>query len=283
MKKGVSSVMSIILLVVVGTSLSGVAYHTYTSMTKDIISVQEKQIIGELELEESKVRIEKVGYCSVNIRNVGDNDIDVSSLEVYINDKHFKIPTTENILEKNENIRIKITRDMLSDLEADISLKVGGKVNDIGRIICPIPVNGTLRKNNCKSDEVCVIAFSALNNSHVEDCSEGNYLYKLCVDNINNVTITSSDCSDEEGSLITMSGNTNAQVEEYHLPITGFATKKNVCINSSLGDVNCIYGNCSSSYYNPLFSISNLTISESANAHVGDKEHYNKVVCCRIQ
>ena len=271
--------MGAILLVVVGVSLAVTSYYTYTSMSQDIISVQEEQIIGELELAESKIRIEWAGYCSINIRNVGDNPINLNSLGVYVNDKPYKIPLTQDFLNKNEGIVINISRDMLSGVEADISLKLGSKLSDAGKIVCPIPINGVLRATDCLANETCVVAFSGMNNSHLEDCSAGNYNYKLCVNDLSYVSLSSSDC--EEEGIVTLSKNTNSQVEEYNFP-TGFATKINVCAGSSKGDLNCIYSTdiayCLSHHYGVLFSM-----SDSTNAHAADKDYYGKVVCCRIQ
>lgn len=279
MEKGVAQVIGVILLVGVGVSLTATAYYMYNSMTQEIISGQERQIIGELESANSKIRIERIGYCSVYIRNVGNNNIPVGSLGVYVNNKAVKISTTKKVLKKGEGLEINISRDMLSGVEADLSLMLEGNIKDMGKITCPllpIPVNGILRTTDCLSNETCVIALAGPNNSHVEDCSIGDYKYKLCVNNLSDVTLSSSPCSGE--GIITLSGNTNAQVEEY--PPTGFATKKNICATPTSGKLNCIYNtkeNCLAQHYGLLFSISGLT-----NAHAADKDYYKKVVCCRI-
>lgn len=276
MRKGVEPVIGAILIVMVGISLTTIAYYTYSSLTKEIISMQERQIIGEIEIAGSKIRIERIGYCNIYLRNVGTSDIRLSYLGIYVDNKPLKIPETQITLKRNEGIIINITRDILSKPKADLSVSLRGRTMDIGKIICPIPINGTL-KSACDANETCVIAFSDINNSHVEDCSIGNYNYKLCANDLSNVTLTPSDCLG--GGVVALSSDTNAQVEKYNLP-TGFTTKKNLCIDSLLGEVECTYDtkdNCLDNYYGLLFSISGPT-----NAHVGDVDAYQRVVCCRI-
>ncbi|MHC1611313.1 MAG: PKD domain-containing protein [Candidatus Methanospirareceae archaeon] len=91
-------------------------------------------------------------------------------------------------------------------------------------------------KTSCGGGETEVLGLSAQDNAHAELPTEENYTYKLCCANVSSVqTTTGTGTCDTLGAgftgLITLSGDTNAQVEKYNYTGTdGFLYKKNVCV-----------------------------------------------------
>ena len=137
-------------------------------------------------------------------------------------------------------------------------------------------------KTSCGGGETEVLGLSAQDNAHAELPTEENYTYKLCCKNVSSVqTTTGTGTCDTLGAgftgLITLSGDTNAQVERYNYTGTdGFDNKKNVCVKLTSGSLNCVFANsCISPEEKLIFTISNNT-----NAHIGDGTAYSIKLCC---
>ncbi|OYT43406.1 MAG: hypothetical protein B6U88_01120 [Candidatus Aenigmarchaeota archaeon ex4484_56] len=138
-------------------------------------------------------------------------------------------------------------------------------------------------RTSCGSGETDVLGLSAQDNAHAEIIGGGgNYKYKLCCANVSSIQTTTGKGTCPAGftGLITLAGDTNAQVEEYNYT-GGFSYKKNVCVNLVSGSLNCIYttyANCNSlSDWNVVVSL-----SEDTNAHIGNATAYsNLVLCCK--
>jgi len=137
----------------------------------------------------------------------------------------------------------------------------------------------------CNSPYTPVLGLSAQDNAHAEIISVGgNYTYKLCCVNVSSVQTTTGTC-DTLGAgftgLVTLSGDTNAQVEKYNYTGTdGFEYKKNACVKLVGGSLKCIYdtkANCVSWNYNKYV----VSISGSTNAHLGNEDAYSTVLCCK--
>jgi len=145
-------------------------------------------------------------------------------------------------------------------------------------------------KTSCGGDETEVLGLSAQDNAHAEIIGGGgNYPYKLCCKNVSSVqTTTGTGNCDTLGAgftgLVTLSGDTNAQVEKYNYTGTdGFDYKKNVCVKLVGGSLKCwedTLSNCQSiPKANSIISISSLT-----NAHIGNNTAYSDLVlCCKTE
>jgi len=114
----------------------------------------------------------------------------------------------------------------------------------------------------------------------------GNYKYKLCCANVSSVqTTTGTGTCDTLGAgftgLVTLSVDTNAQVEKYNYTGTdGFDHKKNVCVKLTSGSLDCVYdtkANCASWNYDKYV----VSISDNTNAHLGNEDAYSMVLCCK--
>jgi len=142
-------------------------------------------------------------------------------------------------------------------------------------------------KTSCGGGETEVLGLSAQDNAHAELPTEENYTYKLCCANVSSVqTTTGTGTCDTLGAgftgLITLSGDTNAQVEKYNYTGTdGFDYKKNVCVKLTSGSLDCIYdtkANCLTLGYRGYV----VSISDSTNAHLGNEDAYSIVRCCTV-
>ena len=140
-------------------------------------------------------------------------------------------------------------------------------------------------KTSCGGDETEVLGLSAQDNAHAELPTEENYTYKLCCKNVSSVQTTTGtgNCPVGFTGLITLSGDTNAQIEKYNYTGTdGFDYKKNVCVKLvGGGSLKCAYGTiteCDSWGYTKKI----ISLSSSTNAHVGNNTAYpNLVLCCK--
>jgi hypothetical protein len=279
MEKGVESLIATILLVGIGFTLLIISHYWITSFTEEIISKQKLTTIKEFYLLGTKIIIDDIGYCKIYLRNVGAKDIPLKWMSFYINDMPINWTSSEDTLKKGEVVEIDLNPDFIIGGEGDLSVQLESNIIDLGKIICPFPVSCSI-KNSCDIGEECIIGLSSTTNAHVENCS-GNYPYKLCCSvccTDVSVNYTSSPCPTGEG-IISLHNDTNTQVQEYNLP-TGFAVKKNVCLNSEEGILECMINttiNCLNHKYGLMFSISSQT-----NAHVGNYSSYDKVICCRI-
>ena len=137
----------------------------------------------------------------------------------------------------------------------------------------------------CNSPYTPVLGLSAQDNAHAELPTEENYTYKLCCKNVSSVqTTTGTGNCDTLGAgftgLITLSGDTNAQVEKYNYTGTdGFDHKKNVCVKLTSGSLKCnvISGSC------PATAEIIFKVSDNTNAHIGDStSSYQMRVCCCV-
>ena len=143
-------------------------------------------------------------------------------------------------------------------------------------------------KTSCGGGETGVLGLSAQDNALAEIIGGGgNYPYKLCCANISSVqTTTGTGNCDTLGAgftgLITLSGDTNAQVEKYNYTGTdGFPYKKNVCVKLVGGaELNCTYTSaigCDMLTWDKIISFSSET-----NAHIGNMSAYSDwVLCCK--
>lgn len=273
MKKGTNIIIAAVLLSTIGLVASISIYYWTIPIIRETISEQESMIKKEFYILGTKVRVDQVDNCKLYLRNIGGNDLSLDWISFYIDNIPIKWNSSEDILEKDKVVEINLKTD--SPLEGDLSIKLRDKTIDLGKIFCYIlPICSI--KTNCNVTENCIFSLSNLTNAHVGNCSA--YKYKLCCSNIK-ASYTSGSCTSGVG-VLSLSANTNAQAQLYNLP-TGFAVKNNICLNSSKGILECIYDTkawCEFQNYIPLFSIS----SES-NAHIGDYNSYDKVLCCRIK
>ena len=165
---------------------------------------------------------------------------------------------------------------------------------DIHIVNPPAPVAFSCYINEtggCGSGETGILALSAEENAHAELDTEGNYNQFLCCANVSTVATTTGtgDC-DTLGvgftGLITLSGDTNAQVEKYNytkiLPTDpdGFPYKKNVCVELVGGEsFTCMYTDYAGCDGLPGWDII-YTISNNTNAHIGNETAYQDLVRC---
>jgi len=139
-------------------------------------------------------------------------------------------------------------------------------------------------KTSCGGDETEVLGLSAQDNAHAELPTEENYTYKLCCANVSSVqTTTGTGNCDTLGAgftgLITLSGDTNAQVEKYNYTGTdGFDYKKNVCAKLTSGSLTCWYDTFSGCA--PEIGKRIISMSDSTNAHIGNYTAYSDLVLC---
>jgi len=137
----------------------------------------------------------------------------------------------------------------------------------------------------CNSPYTSVLALSAQDDAHAEIIGGGNYPYKLCCANVSSVqTTTGKGTCDTLGAgftgLITLSGDTNAQVERYNYTGTdGFDNKKNVCVKLTSGSLNCTYVDFNTCK-NILFWKTIISLSGQTNAHIGNYAAYSDLVLC---
>ncbi len=145
----------------------------------------------------------------------------------------------------------------------------------------PAAFSCSIKTGSCGS-ETEVLALSAQNNSHAETNTAGNYDYKLCCSNISSVQTTTGtgDCKTTVGpsftGLVTLSGDTNAQVEKYNYTGTDdFPYKKNVCVELTSGSLDCVFAtSCSGE------EVKVISISSDTNAHIGNNTAYSDLVLC---
>ncbi len=145
----------------------------------------------------------------------------------------------------------------------------------------PIAFSCSIKTGSCGS-ETEVLALSAKNNSHTEIVgASGGYSQKLCCSNISSVQTTTGtgDCNTLGAGftgLVTLSGDTNAQVEKYNYTGTdGFSYKKNVCVKLTSGSLECSYVPSSA-----CSDIKVVSISSDTNAHIGNSTAYSDLVLC---
>jgi len=278
MKKGINIVIATILLSTIGLIASISIYYWTTPTIRETISEQESMIKKEFYTLGTKVRVDQVDNCKLYLRNIGGNDLSLDWITFYIDNIPVKWDSSGDILEKDKVVEINLKTD--SPLEGDLSIKLRDKTIDLGKIFCypppsyPIPSICSI-KTICNATENCIFSLSNLTNAHVGNCSA--YKYKLCCSDIK-ASYTSGSCTSGVG-VLSLSANTNAQAQLYNHP-TGFVVKNNICLNSSKGTLECINNTkawCVSQNYIPLFSI-----SSDSNAHIGDYNSYDKVLCCRI-
>jgi hypothetical protein len=276
MKKGIAYI-SAILLVAIGVSIVGVAYYSIDSLTREITTKQGEQIIGELEWAGTKIGVEHLGPCKVYLRNTGTKEVSLDQLTFYINSVPVDWISSKKRIKKGETTEVNLSTNFVIGGEGNLAIRLGGTLMNIGKLICPTPISCSIKSScNFSSGEECVLTLSGLTNAQAGNCSS-SYPYKLCCANVS-IDYSSSTCSSGNG-IISLSNNENAQVEEYNLP-TGFAVKKNICLTSDKGSLDCIYStisDCKNQKYGLAFSI-----SDSTNAHIGGYSDYDEVVCCGI-
>ena len=90
--KGISSIIVMILLLLIGVSLTGLGYVTFTSLFSQITQTTESTISQTTTMMLAQVKIESIvkSICpavgaTVNVRNIGK--VDVTQIRVYINDR----------------------------------------------------------------------------------------------------------------------------------------------------------------------------------------------------
>ncbi len=153
----------------------------------------------------------------------------------------------------------------------------------------PAAFSCSIKTGSCGS-ETEVLALSDEENAHAELNSGGNYDYKLCCTNVSKVQTTTGtgDCKTVHGStftgLVTLSGDTNAQVEKYNLSSGGFDNKKNVCVEL-VGGTSFICWNDTLSGCNSIPKAEVIiSTSSKTNAHIGNETAYkDSVLCCKTE
>ena len=281
-KKGAHVVISELLLFALVVILaSAAANFIMESSKKGEVAVYKK---GEKEVmcrEGIAWEILEINGTNVTIRNTGAYPIKLSQLEAYATD----------ILSLGGGISIKIigwSKEILGQWEiGNITLEIDpsslGKSYLVIEDPCGIkdvyplhilPVACWIEAGSCSSGS-CVFALSSLQNAHLENCSAGNYEYKLCCENISDVFVSLGSCPLGYTGFLTLSSPTNAHAEKYNYSGSdGFSEKYNVCVKPVMGNWVGNYTTLSNCKGMPLFSISAET-----NAHVGNLTQYPIVFC----
>jgi len=287
MPKGISNIVSAIMLVTIAVSLTTSLYYGITSILTETTNRTATIAERELNLALTQLKIVDFGNCRIVVLNTGGTDVPLESVNIYkanISSEIFEevnFSPSQGIINKSESLEIDL--DMVPGYYKLI-LKVLDKTMDYGFITCS-PFFCDI-KPSCESDETPIIALSGTTNASAELPTERNYPYKLCCSGVSSVSYLPT-CPPGLTGLITLSTNythnlnTNARAEKYnYFGSDGFDYKKSVCIDLTRGILRCIYdtkSNCSSKGYGiQLFSISGET-----NARIGNESAYPLVVCCK--
>lgn len=289
MRRGVSSVVGAILLVAVAVSLSAFIYYEITSIFSQTTGRTGTLIEKEFDLALTDLKIVDFGNCRIVVLNTGGTNVPLDYIYIYqakagselFNEVNFS--PSAGTINKSESLEINL--NMLPGYYKLI-LKVLDKTVDYGFITCS-PIFCEIR-SSCEANETPIIALSDVTNARVELPTAGNYPYKLCCSGISSVTYSST-CNPALGltGLITLSTNstynlnTNSRVEKYNYTNPdGFDYKKSVCVNLTMGYLDCIYdtkSNCNAQGYTVYL----LSMSGETNARVGDENSYPLVLCCK--
>jgi len=296
-RKGFQVVISELLILILVVILASIAASFIMGLTKKGEVIVYKK--GEKELmcrEGIAWEILEINGTNVTIRNTGAYPIKLSEFEAYATDilslgggRGIKITGwSKEILGYWEigNITLEIDPFSLNRSYLVIEDPCGiRKVYPLYPLYPPgppppafLPVMCWIENGSCSSG-VCVFALSSLQNAHLENCSEGNYQYKLCCENISDVSVSSGTCPLGYTGFLTLSSLTNAHAEEYgYSGSDGFSEKYNVCVKPMFGSLTGNYTTnlsaCLSTGGMPLFSLSAET-----NAHVGNLTQYPIVFC----
>jgi hypothetical protein len=292
MFKGISSILASFLLIIITVSLSALVYYEIISIETEIKERTGTPVEKEINLALTKLKIQDFGNCKIVVLNIGETDVPLEDIYIYKADIDSEIfeevnfsPSTGTI-KKSENLEINFIN--VSPGYYKLTLKVFDKTMDFGFITCS-PFSCKI-KPNCGSKETPIVALSDITNARVELPTEGNYYYKLCCSDVSSVTYTNNPGACESlgfTGLITLATNstftlnTNSRVEKYNYTnLDGFDYKKNICINLTTGNLDCIYdtkSNCNAQGYNQYI----ISISGETNARVGNEASYPLVLCCK--
>ena len=285
-RKGFQVVISELLLFALVVILaSAAANFIMESGKKGEVAIYKK---GEKELmcrEGIAWEILEVNGTNVTIRNTGAYPIKLSEFETYATDilsleggRGIKITGwSKEILGYWEIGNITLEIDPFSLNRSYLVIEDPCGIKDIYPLHL-LPIACWIENGSCSSG-VCVFALSSLQNAHLENCSEGNYQYKLCCENISDVFVSLGSCPLGYTGFLTLSSPTNAHAEEYgYSGSDGFSEKYNVCVKPMFGSLTGNYTTnlsaCLSAGGMPLFSLSAET-----NAHVGNLTQYPIVFC----
>ena len=286
MFKGISPVIAIILLVGVTVGSIITAYIGINSLTDDIKDNTEKSIIKEFDARGADLKVDVFGNCKIYLRNTGIKDVPIEAINLYVDDKPVNYEPSTGLLKTKDVVEINFLD--LDYKKYEVKIKLRGNLLDQGYMVC---TNGTpvydfscsVRYSGCNAEETEVLALSDITNGFAELATEGNYNYKLCCRNITSVTTTSDkNCGEFYTGLISLSGNTNAFVEEFDLPRGSFSftNKTSICVElNGNARLNCDYTtltNCEKWGWHKIISMSSLT-----NANIGNINAYpNHILCC---
>ncbi len=297
-RKGAHLIIAEILLLSIIVVLSSIAANYIIKTSKESgIAIYKK---GEQEIacrEKTSWNILSVNDKNVTIRNNGPSDIKLSQLKVYVRDAlalergtEIKVASySKELLKQKEKGNITLEINPYSTGRSYLVVEDPCGVKDIYLLspvtlpsMPPMPltcwIEETGEGNPCSSGK-CIFALSSFTNAHIEDCSKGNYKYKLCCQNVSDVAIfpNGSTCPIGYTGFITISSFTNALAEEYgYNKPDGFPEKNNVCVKLlDMGQgIYTTLSDCISLGGIPIFSLSSET-----NAHVGNFTQYSIVFC----
>ncbi len=284
MFKGVAPVITIILLI--GITIGGIisAYIGITSLTDDIEHNIEESIIKEFDARGANLKVDVFGNCKIYLRNTGTKDIPMEAISLYIDDQPVNYEPSTGIIKMKDVTEISFSG--LSYKRYDVKIKLMGELLEQGYMVCsggaPVYDFSCSIRQICNIEETEILALSDLTNGFAELITVGNYNYKLCCENVSSVITTpNNDCTGSYTGLISLSGNTNALVEEFNLQ-GGFANKTSICVEldgtARLECTSTTLSNCDNWNWKKLISASGST-----NANIGDVSAYpNNVLCCTV-
>jgi len=128
-------------------------------------------------------------------------------------------------------------------------------------------------KSSCGT-ETCVLGLESTTNSHVGDCTYGNY--KLCCNDPSYTLITTvrnTNCLPTEGEVLYLYKQTDSHAE---YPRTTYNYR--VCLNSTYANITCVkrMNSCSSG------EVGLISLNQDTNSHVANfsDSNYNIKICC---
>ncbi len=286
MFKGVAPVFAVILLIAVTVGIVATTYHGISSLTRETQTGVASSIEHQFDVRGAKLKVDVFGNCKIYLRNTGTKDVPIEIISFYADDKPITPNPSTGIIKKNDVQEITFLN--LNPKKYKLLVKIYGNTMDSGYLTCSGPCGAVYFachvNTSCAVNETEIIDLSAQNNAYAETIGVGGgYSQKLCCSDISSVTTTTGKgtCGAGFTGFVTLSSDTNAQVEKYNYNGTdGFNYKKNICVNLISGSLDCKYDtktNCLSSGYDKYV----VSISSDTNAYIGDEDAYSIVRCCK--
>lgn len=113
-------------------------------------------------------------------------------------------------------------------------------------------------------------------NAHAQNASEASYDYTICCDANDLGDTLNTNCDD--GTFLKLSDVSNAHVQQPSVDTYSV----DACMSAASGDVNCEYVTSCSSGYDCLASMASDGSANNTNAHLGDCDEYDTLICCGL-